>query len=285
MRRELKRTINQTRDVEAQIRSVLQSRMKRDILWIVTESDFDRRVYERFFNDNVAVRPSYDEHGKGGCDRVAKIVGNIRRSRLTERIIGIRDADYQFFVPRRYSYPQYMLHTDQRDIEMMMLTSPSVQQGLAAWNADFTSKIADVKPVSCYIGRIRIWHVAHDIAASIKKYKLAKVWDFSSVPQGLKNGWKRLLVEQYNRLTGETLNTKRLSNFKNRRGLDDLQWGRICRGHDFVQLLGIAMVDSRFSSSEIQEQMAGLYAKPDFGATNLAQNIRTFARGFGMVVM
>ena len=77
MPRELKKTIDQTKDVEGQIRSALQSRLKRDILWIVTESDYDRTVYEQFFNDNVAVKPSYDERGDGGCDRVMRIVKSI----------------------------------------------------------------------------------------------------------------------------------------------------------------------------------------------------------------
>lgn len=142
MPRELKKTIDQTKDVEGQIRSALQSRQKRDILWIVTESDYDRTVYEQFFNDNVAVKPSYDERGDGGCDRVMRIVESIRKKNLTQRIIGIRDADYQYFLPQRFVYPDYVKHTDQRDIEMMMLTSPSVQNGLAAWNPGFTAKIA-----------------------------------------------------------------------------------------------------------------------------------------------
>lgn len=285
MPRELRKTIDQTKDVEGQIRSALQSRLKRNVLWIVTESDYDRTVYEQFFNDNVAVKPSYDERGDGGCDRVMRIVMSIRNKNLTQRIIGIRDADYQFFLPQRFVYPDYVKQTDQRDIEMMMLTSPSVQSGLAAWNPDFTTKMEQVKPVVCYLGRIRIWHVAHSITASIKKMKLPKVWDYSVIPQGLKNGWKRILTEQYNRLTGENINPKRLSALKKRYGLDDMEYGHICRGHDFVQLLGIAMVDSRYSSKEIQEKLWELYSQEDFSRTNLAQNIKDFAAVFGIVVM
>ena len=195
MPRELKKTIDQTKDVEGQIRSALQSRLKRDILWIVTESDYDRTVYEQFFNDNVAVKPSYDERGDGGCDRVMRIV------------------------------------------------------------------------------------------ESIKKLKLPKVWDYTSIPQRLKNGWKRILTDQYNRLTGEDINPKRLSALKKRYALDDLEYGHICRGHDFVQLLGIAMVDTRFSSDKIETKLGELYSKADFSGTNLAQNIRAFAAGYGLVVM
>ena len=285
MPKELKQTIRQTDDVEGQIHFALQTRSKRDLLWIITESDYDRTVYERFFNDNVVVKPSYDEQGKGGCNHVVRIVENIRRSKLTQRIIGIRDADYQYYLPTRYSYPDYVKHTDERDIEMMMLTSPSVQNGLVAWNEDFSEKTELVKPVVCYLGKLRIWHVAHEVKANIKKYKLAQVWDYKSVPQSLKRGWKKLLIDQYNRLTGESINPTRLSALKKRYGLDDLQYGHICRGHDFVQLLGIAMVDSRYSSNMIQKMMSKLYSKEDFARTNLAQNIRDFADGFGMVVM
>ena len=115
MQKELRNAIDQTRDVEGQIRSALQTPMKRDILWIVTESDYDRGVYERFFNDKVAVRPSYDEKGKGGCDRVVRIVKNILKSGDTKRIVGIRDADYLYYVPGRFTSPSpNLFHTDER---------------------------------------------------------------------------------------------------------------------------------------------------------------------------
>lgn len=91
MRKELKKAIDQSRDVEGQIRSALQTPMKRNTLWIITESDYDREVYERFFNDGVVVKPSYDEKGKGSCDHVVKIVCNILKSKETKRIIGIRE--------------------------------------------------------------------------------------------------------------------------------------------------------------------------------------------------
>lgn len=285
MPRDLKKTVNQTKDVEGQIRAALQTPMKRGLLWIITESDYDRRVYERFFMSNVVVRPAYDEHDQGGCEHVLRIVRNIVMDRVTQRIIGIRDADYQYYLPTKYVYHNNLLHTDERDIEMMMLSSTSVQRGLAGWNADFPAKINMVKPVACYLGKIRIWHVAREVASSIKKFKIAKVWDYQSVPQKLKNGWKRILIDQYNRLTGQNVNPKRLSAFKKRYGLDDIQYGRLCRGHDFVQLLGIAMVNSRHSSREIQEKLVTLYSQTDFAATNLAQNIRAFADRFGMVVM
>jgi hypothetical protein len=52
-----------------------------------------------------------------------------------------------------------------------------------------------------------------------------------------------------------------------------------------VQLLGIAMVDSRFSNDKIETKLGELYSKSDFHGTNLAQNIRAFAAGYGLVVM
>ena len=285
MPKELKQSINQTKDVEGQIRSALQSPLKRNKLWIVTESDYDRTVYERFFNDNVVVKPAYDENEQGGCDHTVRIVKHILKSKLTCRIIGIRDADYQYFFPNRFANPQNVYHTDERDIEMMMFKATSVIDGLVKWNAAFSEKIEQVKPMACYLGSIRIWHVAKGINASIKRIKLTMVWDFARIPQSPKPGWKKLLIDRYNKLTGEALNPKLLSTFKKRKGLDDMQYGRICRGHDFVQLLGVAMIDSRYSSKLIPRRMGDCYSKEDFASTNLAQNIRTFADGFGMLVM
>lgn len=284
--KELKKTINQPRDVEGQIRLALQTPIKRDILWIITESDYDRQVYERFFNDRVRVKPSYDEKGKGSCDHVCRIVSNILKSKETKRIIGIRDADYQYFLPKRFVYPANVMHTDERDIEMMMFCSASVIRDLTNWNNVFLSKIDVVKPIACYMGRIRIWHIARRKTSSIKKFKIAVAWDDKAKPQKPKKHWKRLLIDRYNKLTHEHLNAKMLSAIKNSYGLDDVkQFGKICRGHDFVQLLGMAMVHTDYSSNHIQERVKYGYSKDDFVKTNLAKNIVSFANQFGLVAM
>ena len=184
MRKDLKSAINQTKDVEGQIRAALQTPQKRNKLWIITESDYDSGVYERFFNDNVVVKPAFDENGNGGCTRVVRIVKNILKSGETQRIIGIRDADYMYYVPSKFRYPNNIYHTDERDIEMMMLKAPSVIAALTAWNPLFPAKIAQVIPIACYMGLIRIWHVARDIHASIKKFHIACAWDFVSERDG-----------------------------------------------------------------------------------------------------
>jgi hypothetical protein len=286
MRRELKKAIDQARDVEGQIRSALRTPMKRNTLWIITESDYDCEVYERFFNDRVVVKPSYDENGNGSCDNVVRIVNSILKSKETKRIVGIRDADYQYFLPERFVYPDNVLHTDERDIEMMMLCSQSVVRDLVNWNPEYSAKINVVKPIACYMGRIRIWHIAGRKTTSMKKFKIAVVWDENASPQKPKPHWKRLLLERYNRLTHEHLNAIMLSSIKNRFGLDDnLQFGKICRGHDFVQLLGLAMVQTDYSSKQIYERIKYSYSKQDFSRTNLAHNIASFANQFGMVVM
>jgi hypothetical protein len=282
MRKDLSSTINQTKDVEGLIRSASLTPQKRNKFWIIVESDYDCDVYEHFFNDNVVVKPSNDENRNGGCDRVVCIVNNILRSGETQRIIGVRDADYMYYFPRKFTYPANILHTDDRDIEMMMLKSTSVQRGLALWNALFPAKIAQVIPIACYMGLIRIWHVAHDIRASIKKLRLTRVWNERIVPQGPKLHWKRDLINKYNRLTGEQLNPKKISYIKNRYGLDNNQYNHICRGHDFVQLLGVAMVNSKFGSSRIQTKIAEVYSQADFVQTNLAHNIERFANGCGL---
>lgn len=169
---------------------------------------------------------------------------------------------------------------------MMLFCSPSVIHDLTNWNHSFPAKIDVVKPIACYMGRIRIWHIARRKTMSMKKFKIAVAWDEKARPQKPKSHWKRLLLERYNRLTHEHLNAKMLSSIKNRFGLDDiLQFGKICRGHDFVQLLGLAMVHTDYSSKQIQERIKFGYSKGDFERTNLAHNIVTFANQFGMVVM
>lgn len=286
MQKELKKAIDQPRDVEGQIRSALQTPMKHNVLWIITESNYDREVYERFFNDNVAVKPSFDEKGKGGCDSVVRIVKNILKAGDTKRIVGIRDADYLYYVPGRFTSPSpNLFHTDERDIEMMMLKSASVHKALAAWNVAFPGKMAQVIPIACYMGLIRIWHVARDKRASLKRFHIACAWDLTARPQKPANHWKKVLRDRYNRLTGEHLKDRMVSYIRNRYGLNDMQYGRICRGHDFVQLLGMAMVHSDYSSKYIQTKIAESYDLADFSQTALANNVMAFAARFGLAVL
>lgn len=286
MPKDLKHSVNQTRDVESQIRASLQTPIKRSILWIITESDYDSRVYERFFNDNVAVRPSYDEKGKGGCKRVERIVKNILKTGETNRIVGIRDADYVYFLPVQFkSSTTNIFHTDERDIEMMMIKSPSVRAALTAWDATFDSKIDQVIPIACYMGKIRIWHVARNKTADLKKYHIACAWDQNSKPQKPVAHWKKVLIERYSRITGEHLNEYMVTYIRRCYRLDDTKYGRICRGHDFVQILGLAMIDTRFSGERLHEKIAESYAVADFAQTALARSIVAFANQYGMTVM
>lgn len=285
MRKELKKTINQTRDVEGQIIAALQTPSKRNTLWIITESDYDRMVYERFFNDCVSVRPSYDEKRNGGCDRVLRVVRTVLKYGGTSRILGIRDADYMYYVPGKFKkISTHLLHTDERDIEMMMLKSASVLSALTAWNGTFPEKINQVIPIACYMGLIRIWHVARDKNASLKKFSIACAWNQDITPQQPVAHWKKVLRDQYNRVTGEHLNDGMVRYIKRCYRLDDLQYGRICRGHDFVRLLGMAMVLCEYSSKNIQKKIAESYDVADFAQTNLDREIRAFAASFGMTV-
>ena len=52
-----------------------------------------------------------------------------------------------------------------------------------------------------------------------------------------------------------------------------------------MQLLGMAMVDTRFSGELLHEKIAKSYAKADFAQTALAGSIVAFASRYGMTVM
>lgn len=286
MPKDLNSTVNQAKDVEGLIHAALHTPMKRNKLWIITESDYDSDIYERFFNDNVEVLPSYDKNKQGGCSHVVRIVQNILRSSETRRIIGVRDADYMFFLPSKYHYPANIFHTDERDIEMMMLKSQSVLGALTAWDASFSVKIGQVIPVACYMGYIRIWHVKQNKRSSIKDFNISVTWNQTAHPQKLVNNWKQVLREKYNRLTGEHLNVRMVQGIRNSFGLNSIQsqYGQICRGHDFVKLLSLMMIKQEYSNNNLAAKIAEKYDKLDFVNTNLYGSIQTFAAGFGMNV-
>ena len=200
-------------------------------MWVVVESDYDVRIYEKFFStERLNVRCSL-VNGERSCSNVELIVKTILDEGY-EKIVGIRDRDFVDFISC-YERPMNVFLTDQRDIEMQMLKSNAVVSSLKRQDADIEQKIEDVKPIARAIGCFRIFNDIHRCGFSFKKnVKHVSYFDGET---------KKLVDVPLEELETKFFENRTLEEKTSFAALkiqcDGKDYALVCNGHDFVKLL------------------------------------------------
>lgn len=200
-------------------------------MWVIVESDYDVKIYEKFFSENrLNVRSSL-VNGEQSCINVEFIVKAVLNDGY-KKILGIRDRDFVDFI-ESYNKPNNVYLTDQRDIEMQMLESDKVVLSLKQKDADIEQKIDDVKPIARAIGCYRIFNDIHRCGFSFKKNVKHSVFYDKSAGE---------LIES-------PLSTLESKFFANKSDEEKTLFGElktqcaqreyffVCCGHDFVKFL------------------------------------------------
>ncbi len=220
---------NRPRDTLGAIRLNINSPMP--AMWVVVESDYDVKIYEKFFSENrLNVRSSLTE-GEQSCNNVELIVKTVLEEGY-ERIVGIRDRDFIDFI-ESYHKPDHVYLTDQRDIEMQMLKSDRVVSSLKQKDSDIEQKIENVKPIAKAIGCYRIFNDIKEFGYSFnKKLKIGRFRDDKA--HVLKQGALVELDSSF--FEGRTEQDR--NDFDNLKDVCDLKdFALVCNGHDFLTLL------------------------------------------------
>lgn len=91
----------------------------KDKIFVIIEGIDDMKFYKRYFNDDKVVL-----YQTNNCIFVKKIVENLNASQLfTNRLFGIKDADFDKILNRTYPEIPNLFLTDYHDFEMMILSS------------------------------------------------------------------------------------------------------------------------------------------------------------------
>ena len=200
-------------------------------MWVVVESDYDVKIYEKFFSKNqLNVRSSLTE-GEQSCNNVELIVKTVLEEGY-ERIVGIRDRDFVDFI-QSYVKPTNVYLTDKRDIEMQMLNSDNVVLSLKQKDAEIEQKMDEVKPIARAIGCYRIFNDIHRCGFSFKKNVKHVVFYDESAGKLIESPLSELNAKFFeNRFNEEK---KLFAELKNQ--CDGKDYSFVCRGHDFVKFL------------------------------------------------
>lgn len=200
-------------------------------MWVIVESDYDVKIYEKFFSENrLNVRSSL-VNGEQSCINVESIVKAVLNDGYG-KIIGIRDRDFVDFI-ESYDKPDNVYLTDQRDIEMQMLESDKVVLSLKQKDTDIEQKIDDVKPIARAIGCYRIFNDIHRCGFSFKKNLKHIAFYDESADELIESPLSELETKFFECRSDEEKTL--FAELKIQ--CNQMEYFFVCRGHDFVKFL------------------------------------------------
>lgn len=269
---------------EAVIRQTCASNIGQKFVFFIVEDIDDKLTYEKFLcAEDVHVMISQDADGNRGYQNVEDIVSHIRQDDVTSRICGIRDADYTRYEDAPHVFPDSIFITDQRDLEMMLLASNSVQNGLVKWNGYIANLLPQVYVATRQIGYMRAANHVCNLGCNFKrKVKLAKVWDDST--HQLNNNWQDDLTDLFVQNAANTQSPhypytkEKLNAFIDQKHLASESAYNICQGHDVVWLLYNKLPQNNFDVKEITDKMIESYSESDFRLTHLCAALLNWAK-------
>ena len=278
----LKETIekNNPEYTKSVIKHGLHTDKGKKCVWIVVEDHDDIKVYERFF-DNVTILPSENEDGLKGAAYVESIVSEIIDEENYKLIFGIRDADYTRYEGVKHCFHAAIFVTDCRDIEMMMLSSPSVNEALAQWNKNIPELLSNGEPVLRKLGYMRICNHIKSLGCNFKKkVKISKIWDECS--HALCPDWEEKLMGLFLSNCAnckEIFTEKDFESIVKSYGLESESKYNICQGHDTIKLLQYMLIHTQtFNERSIMSKMTESYSFDDFKNTELYKSILLWSK-------
>ena len=281
MDKSLQNCTDELQGTKAAIKMALRSSAGVKTVWTIVEGEDDVRFYSRMFNnETVTIKTSVGEDGRRGYKNVETIVGEIIKEENNVNIFGIRDRDYTSFERDEHIFPDNVFVTDNRDLEMMLFAAPSVVSEMEMWASGFSQAWQRVVPVARHLGYVRICNHVNDYSCIIRAtVKPGKLWDYNT--HDFNPDWQSICSSALE----EVISKADLDVFIEENRLSSVSTYDICRGHDVVKLLSLALVRKEFTSKSITNKIIEAYAIEDFQCTNLYADLLIWQRNRGVTVL
>lgn len=222
---------------------------------------FDKRY-------SIVKHASIDDSRRGGYKNVELIVDEVNGQVRDAKIIGIRNKDYSCILDPEVSFPENIFVTDTRDLELMLLESESVSSVLKCWaNPLYEEAFATAKDVACFLGYLRIYNHIYLLSCDFHRLKVSRIWNQNT--HELHDNWKQHCLSLFDEVISEV----DLKDFVRKYKLFELSWYDICRGHDLIKFLSLALIRQEFNYEAIFNKMVNSYSVNDFSKTDLYASI------------
>lgn len=269
------------------IKAGLRSRRGRETVWVVVEGEDDINLYSRFLKpDSVKVLSSENEKGQKGCAIVEEVVSEIRNEEKFYRIFGVVDADYVKYESgnERRTCPDSVFRTDYRDLEMMLLSAPSVQTALKEWAPEILENLRNAEPILRRFGYARICNHVYSLGCNFsKRVRIGKLWNETT--HKIHDDWERKFDAMFFGNCRKSFTPHEFEKIIADKSLDSESIFDVCQGHDTVKLMHLMMILNEFNEHNIMRKMIDSYAETDFMSTHLYASIISWSVDRGVPVL
>lgn len=282
MLQSLKDSIREPSGTKSAILLALKSPAGLRVCWVVVEAEEDEAVYKKFMHpDSTIVKTSVDNTGRKGYANVETIVREVKQEECRAHIMGIRDADYSRYV-KGYVVPVNIFLTDRRDLEMTLLEAESVKRGLRTWAVNYDEAFAKCVPLCRHLGYLRIYNTVANLSVRFHDHlRTSMFWDYKQ--QSVVDSWRRDCTYKFVELLDGKCSVSDVNAFITTQKLNEENLYDVCRGHDFIKLLSLALIDVQtYSEISIMKKMTAVYCLDDFKATKLYASIKEWQDSEGV---
>lgn len=248
---------------------------EQNIVWIIVEDEYDKKVYIKFFTKNNYIFTSIksETNTSRGCKNVEEIVDHISTS-TNAYIFGIRDADYTRFKPYYIAKDNIFL-TDARDIEMMMFECDDVKKEFSPKYKDYVNIYNLSIFISKEIGFYRAYNDIYDLRFSFKKNLKLDSYFLKKI----NNDYDLNVVNDYlselfaNNIDGFSIND--FTAFKQSNTSKESYV--LCRGHDVISILA-TLLPEQVKKENLGNDLINYYSSSCFFSSTLFRDIKSWCR-------
>lgn len=246
---------------------------KRYQVFCLVEGELDKRIYEARLNDRkIEVKIAADDKLHHNRSSVRYLVEDLRAMHPKGRFIGIRDKDYMTLLGQQC--PEGIFVTDNRDLEMMILASPSFQ----ASDPNIVTCLEKLFLYCVPFAHIRVYAEERNLRNRLNaEMNIAAVYDQQTkmfVPDA-----KVLLQSIYMCKVDTAACAADIDTFVASKNLVNYSPYDICRGHDVIGLMEF-VYGNAYSKAAMEQNMKTHYSKADFYSTSLFASIQQYCQTF-----
>ena len=248
---------------------------KRYHVFCLVEGEFDKHIYEeRLNNREIEVKIAADDRLNHNRSSVQYLVEDLRQLHPKGRFIGIRDKDYMALLGQ--NCPACIYVTDNRDLEMMILASPSFQ----ASDPNIVPYLSVILQYCIPFAHIRVYAESRNLRNKVNaKMNIAAVYDQQT--KAFVSDAKATLHSLYVSKVDETSSSVAIDTFVASENLQSYSAYDICRGHDVIGLLEF-VYGNTYSKAEMEKKMESFYDNADFYNTALFSKNDQYCMTFGI---